>query len=275
MRVFVTGATGNIGSAVVCELLSAGHQVIGLSRSDTGAENLIKLGAEVQEGDLDDAEALKSGASAADGVIHLAFTNDFSDFAGALRKDLFAITAMGEALAGSGKPFVMTDHNNGEESIKAAFAIQGIRASVVSLAPTVHDSNGKLGFASMLIDIAREKAASAYVGDGLNRWPSVHRRDVASLFRLALEKAPAGSHLYGRGEEGIPLIEIAHAIGKKLNVPTKSIPHEEADEHFGFLGMLMTVDFPTMLPRSNTETKELLGWNPTHATLIDDILNGQ
>jgi nucleoside-diphosphate-sugar epimerase len=273
MRVFVTGATGNIGTAVVEELIGAGHQVIGLSRSETGAEKLKGFGAEVQYGGLDDFEALKSGVGTAEGVIHLAFTNDFSDFAGALNKDIRAIKAMGETLENSGKPFIITDHNNGEGSIKAAFSIQGIRAAVVSLAPTVHDSNGKLGFASILMDIARTKGVSAYVGDGLNCWPSVHRRDAANLFRLALEKAPAGSRLCGRAEESIPTIEIAKAIGKKLNVPVNSIPREDAETHFGFVGRLMTVDFPTMLPWSNSETREILDWNPTQSTLIDDILN--
>jgi nucleoside-diphosphate-sugar epimerase len=275
MRVFVTGATGNIGEAVIEELIGAGHKAIGLSRSEKGDEKLKKLGAEILRGDLDNFEALKNGVVATDGVIHLAFTNDFSDFAGALNKDLLAIKAMGEVLANSGKPFIMTNHNNGEESIKAAFSVSGIRAAVVSLAPTVHDNNGKLGFASILIDIAHKTGVSAYVGDGLNRWPSIHRRDAAILFRLALEKAPNGSQLCGRVEENIPVIEIAKAISKKLNVPLKSIPREDAAAHFGFLEMLMSVDFPTMLPFSNSETKELLGWEPTHPSLIDDILSGQ
>lgn len=274
MRVFVTGATGKIGSAVVRELIHAGHQVIGLSRSDKGSEMLKKAGAEVIRGDLDDPGSLRSGATAADGVIHLAFRHDFSDFSGSLKIDLRAVETMGAVLEGSGKPFIITDHKDGEASVNAAFSLVGVRTSVISLAPTVHDEADKRGFIPTLISIAREKGYSAYVGDGLNCWPAVHRLDAATLFRLALEKAPAGSHLYGRAEEKIPFLDIAKVIGKHLNLPAVSISREEAVAHFGFLGKLAALDFPSVLPGSGVQTRELLGWQPIHPTLIEDLEQG-
>lgn len=274
MRVFVTGATGNIGSAVVHELIHAGHQIIGLSRSDNGSEKLKKAGADVLRGDLDDLDSLRSGAASADGVIHLAFRHDFSDFAGSLAIDLRAVKAMGVVLEGSGKPFVITDHRDGKASINAAFALDGVRTSVISLAPTVHDEADKQGFIPMLINIARAKGFSAYVGDGSNCWPAVHRLDAATLFRLALEKAPAGSHFYGRAEEKIRFRDIAEVIGKHLNLPAVSISREEATAHFGFLGEVAALDFPSVLPGSSAQARELLGWQPVHPTLIEDLERG-
>jgi len=275
MQVFVTGATGYIGSAVVRELINAGHQVVGLARSSNGGEMLNKIGAAVHLGTLEDFDSLQRGAAAADGVIHLAFQHEagLSNFANSLKIDLRAVETMGAALAGTGKPFVITNHRNGEESEKAAFALLGVRTSMASLAPTVH-GQGDHGFVPSLINIARKKGVSAYVGDGSNRWPAVHRLDAANLFRLALEKAPAGSHLIGRAEEGVPFRDIAEVIGKHLNLPVVSIAREEADAHFGFLGALAALDMPSMLPASSAPTRELLGWQPVHPTLIADLEQG-
>jgi len=275
MQVFVTGATGYIGSAVVRELINAGHQVVGLARSSNGGEMLNKIGAAVHLGTLEGFDSLQRGAAAADGVIHLAFQHEagLSNFANSLKIDLRAVETMGAALAGSGKPFVITNHRNGEESEKAAFALLGVRTSMASLAPTVH-GQGDHGFVPSLINIARKKGVSAYVGDGSNRWPAVHRLDAANLFRLALEKAPAGSHLIGRAEEGVPFRDIAEVIGKHLNLPVVSIAREEADAHFGFLGALAALDMPSMLPASSAPTRELLGWQPVHPTLIADLEQG-
>jgi nucleoside-diphosphate-sugar epimerase len=269
MRVFVTGATGYIGSAVVRELIDAGHKVVGLARSDNGAAVLKEAGAEVHRGAIDDLDSLHSGAAAADGVIHLAFKHDFSDFAGALTTDLHAVETMGAALEGSGKPFVITAHLNGAASENAAFALAGVRSSVVSLAPSVHGEGDK-GFVPRLINIARTKGVSAYVGDGSNRWPAVHRLDAAHLYRLALEKAPAGSRLDGAADEGVPFRDIASVIGKHLNLPVVSISREEADAHFGFLGAIAAHD----MPRSSALTQELLGWRPVHPALIPDLEQG-
>lgn len=274
MHIFVTGATGNIGSAVVRELLGAGHSVVGLARTEEGAEMLKKAGAAVRRGALDDPDSLRGGAAAADGVVHLAFKNDFSDFAGSLKTDLCAVETMGEALAGSGKPFVITNHMNGEASVKAAFSIDGVRASVVSLAPTVHDEGDRHGFVPRLIEIARSTGVSAYVGDGSNRWPAVHRLDAANLYRLALEKAPAGSRLCGRAEEGVAFYDIAEVIGRHLGLPTASLPQKEAEAHFGFLGAIAAADIPSIIPGSSAPTRELLGWRPSHPTLIEDLEQG-
>ena len=204
MRVFVTGATGFIGSAVVRELIGAGHTVIGLTRSDNGAAALKEAGAEVHLGALDDLDSLHSGAAASDGVIHLAFQHGISDFAAALITDLHAVETMGAALEGTGKPFVTTAHLNGEASDNAVLALAGVRSSVVSLSLSVHDEGDKGGFMPRLITIARAKGVSAYIGDGSNRWVAVHRLDAARLYRLALESAPAGSRLDGVGDEGVP-----------------------------------------------------------------------
>lgn len=274
MRIFVTGGTGNVGSAVVNELRNAGHQVIGLAHSDSGAESLKKVGAEVLRGGIEDLDSLRSGAAGADGVIHLAFRHDFSDFASCLKTDLSAVQAIGSVLEGTGKPFVITNHQNGDASENALFALNGVRTVMVSLAPTVHGVGDKHGFIPTLISIAREKGVSAYVGDGSNRWPAIHRLDAASLYRLAIEKAPAGSRLFGRAEDGVKFRDIAEAIGKHLNLPVASIPQEEANAHFGFLGALASIDLPSVMPGSGVQTMELLGWQPVQPTLIEDIDQG-
>lgn len=275
MRVFITGATGYIGSAVVREMLQAGHQVIGLARSSHGAEILEEAGAEVQRGDLDDLDSLRRNAAAADGVIHLAFRHEagLANFAEALQLDRRAVETMGAALEGSGKPFIITDHRNGEESEKAVFALSGVRSSMISLPPTVH-GEGDHGFVPSLINIARTKGVSAYVDDGSNRWPAVHRLDAANLYRLAIEKAPAGSRFSGRAEEGVPFRAIAEVIGKQLSLPVVSIAREEADAHFGFLGALAALDIPSVIPGSSAQARERLGWQPVRPTLIADLEQG-
>lgn len=271
MRVFVTGATGYIGSEVVRELIDAGHKVIGLTRSGNGALKLKEAGAVVHQGSLDDLDSLRSGAAIADGVIHLAFKHDFSDFAGSLATDLQAIEAIGEVLEGTGKPFLTTAHANGTASDNATLALakRGVRASVVSLSPSVH-GDGDKGFVPQLINIARAKGFSAYIGDGSNRWSAVHRKDAARLFRLALEAAPAGSKLDGVGDAGIPFRDIANVIGRHLNLPVVSITRQEAEAHFGFLGPIAALD----IPRSSTQTQELLNWRPVHPSLISDMEQG-
>ncbi|AZN40969.1 SDR family oxidoreductase [Paenibacillus albus] len=271
MRLFVTGAAGYIGTAVVRELIHAGHQVVGLTRSESGADILQGLGADVQRGVLEDLDCLRSSAAASDGVIHLAFNHDFSDFAGSLATDLRAIEAIGAGLEGSGKPLVITAHANGQASEAAAFAFaeRGVRSSVVSLAPSVHGVGDK-GFVLRLIQIARERGASAYIGDGTNRWPAIHRLDAAALFRLAVESAPAGARLDGVDDEAIPLRDIADIIGRHLNVPVVSIPREEAESYFGFLGLVASLD----MPRSSEKTQELLGWKPAQPGLISDLEQG-
>lgn len=291
MRIFVTGATGFIGSAVVCELINAGHYVIGLARSDKAAAALTSAGAAVYSGSLDDLDSLRSGAATADGVIHLAFNHDFSNYTGAVTADLHAVETMGAALIGSGKPFVITsgtlmarpgrlatEEDQGSaglprveaENAALALAEQGVRSSVVRLAPCVHDIN-RQGFVSFLIALAREKGVSAFVGDGSNRWPAVHRFDAARLFRLAMEASSAGSRLHGVGEEGILFRDIAEAIGRRLNLPSVSITGKEADVHFGWLSSLVTIDNPT----SSALTQEWLEWRPEGPSLIADIERAQ
>lgn len=294
MRVFVTGATGFIGTAVVRELIEAGHQVVGLARSDKSADTLKVAGAEVHRGSLDDLDSLRSGASAADGVIHLAFKHDFSDYDKAVADDLRAVKAMGEVLEGTGKPFVITSGTlmltyvlppgqigtekdvvdntvpRGEaENEVISLAERGVRSSFVRLAPSVHGET-RAGFVSMLIDIARDKRVSAYIGDGSNRWPAVHYLDAARLFRLALEDAPAGSILHGVGDEGVPVRDIAQIIGRHLNLPVVSLSKEEAAVHFGFFGAFAPTDNPT----SSALTQERLGWQPVHPKLIPDLEKG-
>ena len=271
MRVFVTGASGHIGSLVVPELLEARHQVVGLARSDTSAAALAAAGAEVHRGTLDDLDSLREAAAAADGVIHLAFIHDFSNFDDALTTDLHAVETMGAALAGSGKPFVITGHRNGEASENVVIALaersRGVRASVVWLAPSVHGPADAHGFVPRLIGIAREQGVSAYIGDGSNRWPAVHELDAAHLYRLVLETAPAGSRWRGAGDEGVPFRQIAEVIGRHLNLPVVSISPEEVEAHFGFLGAIVAIDNPT----SSALTQERLGWRPVHPGLIADL----
>lgn len=272
MRIFVTGAAGHIGSLVVAELLAAGHQVIGLARSDASAAALTDAGAEVHRGNLDDLDSLHAGAAAADGVIHLAFKHDFSNFDDSLATDLRAVETMGAALEGSGKPFMTTAHARGaaSDNVTIALAERGVRSAVVQLAPSVHGPADLHGFIPRLISIAREKGVSAYVGDGANRWPAVHELDAAHLFRLAVETAPAGSRLHGAGDEGVPFRQIAESIGCHLNLPVDSITSDEAAAHFGFLGALVSLD----IPASSAQTQQILGWRPVHPGLIADIEQG-
>src|SRR6185437_13982544 len=297
MRVFVTGASGHIGSALVPELLGNGHEVVGLARSDRSAVALQAAGAEVWRGDLDDLDGLRAAAKAADGVIHLAFKHEVmlsGDFLRAVADDLAAIEAMGPALEGSGKPFVATggtlmlasaeiqERPNLEQDVLpagprvdaentvAGFAERGIRSSWVRLAPLVHSSLDHHGFAHLLIGIARDKGVSGYVGDGATRWPALHTLDAARLYRRAVESAPAGSRLHGVGDEGVPFKDIAEVIGRRLNLPVKSIDPQDAGAHFGFLGNFVALDDWT----SNARTREILGWAPAHAGLIDDLTHG-
>jgi len=293
MRVFVTGATGYIGSAIVRELLAAGHQVVGLARSDTAAAALKAAGAEVHRGNLDDLDSLRSGAVASDGVIHTAFNNiSTTDFAAAGQVDLRAVEAVGAALEGSGKPFMVTSGtlalamlgrlvteedvsdpalpHGASENAAIALAERRVRSSVVRLALSVHGEGDKHSFVPSLIGIARAKRVSAFVDDGSNRWPAVHRLDAARLFRLAVEAAPAGSRLHGVGEEGVPFREIAEAIGRQLKLPVVSIEASAAGAHFGFLSAFVSADYPT----SSKQTQELLGWRPEGPALIADIEQG-
>ena len=291
MRIFVTGATGFIGAAVISELQHSGHQVIGLARSDKSVAALAKLGAESHRGNLEDLESLHDGAASADGVIHLAFDNGFGDFNTIIANDQKAIKAIGDALAGSDKPFVSTsvttmlsskgqlateDMNASEdtpgfprsaaEDAVIALAERGVRSSVVRLAPCVHDAS-RQGFATALAYMAREKGFSAYVGDGQNRWPAVHLTDAARLFVLALESAPAGTHLHGVGESGILFSDIAESIGRRWSLPVKSIAPEAVNEHFGWLSSFVQFDNPV----SSVKTQQLLSWKPAGDTLIADI----
>jgi nucleoside-diphosphate-sugar epimerase len=300
MKVFVTGATGFIGSAVVRELIEAGHQVLGLARSDASAAKVASAGAEVHRGALNDLDSLRSGAAAADGVIHLAYIHDFSDgesYESAARTDLHAVQTIGAALEGSGKPFVITSGTAmltfflppgrlgteedvadpgsvaprvASENATLALAERGVRSSVVRLAPSVHGKEDAHGFVPSLISIARAKGVSGYVDDGSNRWPAVHQLDAVRLFRLALEKAPAGSVLHGAADEGVPLRAIAEVIGRHLDLPVVSIAPENAVEHFGWMGTVVSVDNPA----SSARTRELLEWQPVHPSLISDLEEG-
>ncbi|WP_224246254.1 SDR family oxidoreductase [Hyalangium gracile] len=292
MRVFVTGASGHIGSAVIPELLSAGHKVVGLARSDASAAALASAGVEVRRGSLDDLAVLQEAAAAADGVIHLAFKHDVAftgDYAAAATADLRAVEAIGSALEGSGKPFVNTagtfslahavrgrasteeDDGGGpriaSENATIALGKRGVRASVIRLAPTVHSALDHQGFVPSLVAMARRNGFAAYVGDGANRWPALHTLDAARLYRLALEAAPAGSRLHGVADEGVPFREIAEAIGRGLGLRAVSIPAEEAGKYLGFLAAFAQFDNPT----SSARTRELLRWQPTHPGLLADL----
>lgn len=289
MRVFVTGASGFIGSAVVSELIDAGHQVLGLARSDSAAQAVEAAGAQVHRGDLENLESLRAGAEAADGVIHLAFNHDFTDYTGSAETDRRAIDTLGGVLAGSDRPFVVTsglagfalgrtmteddpaDPNSprGSEQEALAFTSRGVRVAVLRLPPSVH-GEGDHGFVPRLIDIAHEKGVAAYPGDGSNRWPAVHRFDAARLFRLALESAPSGARLHAIGDEGVPVRDISSAIGRHLALPVTTVPLENALDHFGWLGAFFSLD----VPASSTLTRELLDWRPTHPGLLDDLEQG-
>ena len=303
MRVFVTGASGWIGSAVVPELIGAGHQVVGLARSDASAAALTAAGAEVHRGTLDDLDGLRAAADASDGVIHLAFKHDLAfsgDFQGAADADRRAVETFGEALAGSGRPFVLASgllgltpgrvaterdgheadpalaaHGTGPQTRHAtaelvlSFAARGVRSSIMRLPPTNH-GDGANGCMATLVSIARDKGVSGYIGDGTNRWPAVHRLDSALLFRLAVEKAPAGSTLHAVADEGVPVRDIAEVIGRQLNVPVVSIAPEDAPGHFTWLAGFLGLDSPA----SSALTRELMGWQPVHPGLIEDLGKG-
>jgi nucleoside-diphosphate-sugar epimerase len=295
LRVFVTGATGFVGSAVVRELIGAGHEVAGLARSDRAAASLAAAGARAHRGSLDDLDSLRRGAAGSDGVVHTAFNNisATTNFTDATRMDRRAIEAIGDALAGSGRPFVVTSATgllpagravteddppdpaspaalripSGQAAL--ALAARGVRVSLLRLPPTVH-GRGDHGFVPGIVAAARMKGVSAYVGDGSNRWAAVHRLDAAHLFRLALEAAPAGSRLHAAAEEGVPLRDVAEVIGRRLNMPVRGISRDEADGHFGWLAPFVSLDAPA----SSALTRKLLGWDPGQPGLIADLGEG-
>jgi nucleoside-diphosphate-sugar epimerase len=290
MRVFVTGASGHIASAVIPQLLAAGHQPVGLARSEGAADVVRSRGADVQLGGLDDLDVLHEAARRSDGVIHLAFKHDFGDYEGAVAADLRAVQAIGEALEGSGKPFVVTSGTlllafadlgrmgterdtvpSGPrvdaENAVIGFADRGVRTSAIRLPPIVHSPLDHHGFAHQLVDIARARGTSAYVDDGRQRWPSVHTLDAGGLYLLALERAPAGTRLHAVADEGIPTRTIAETIGQRLDLPVASVEPGDAAEVFGFLGTALQLDNPT----SAAFTRDLFAWMPTHPGLLDDL----
>ena len=289
MRVFVTGATGFIGSAVVADLIAAGHQVLGLTRSDAGAKALAAAGAEVHRGTLEGLEGLKRGAAQSDGVIHTAFNHDFSTYVANCEADRVVIEALGSALVGSARPLIVTSGTGmistpgraateedppapsslvpraASEEAAAALAAQGVNASVMRL-PQVHDTE-KQGLVTYAIAVAREKGVSAYVGDGRNRWPAAHVSDTAPLYRLALQKAQPGARYHAVAEEGVATRDIAETVAKRLGIPAVSISPEDAPAHFGWMAMFAGLD----LPASSALTRERLGWRPTGPSLIADL----
>ncbi|MET7456747.1 SDR family oxidoreductase [Streptomyces sp. NPDC005574] len=297
MRIFVTGASGWLGSAVVPELLDAGHQVTGLARSDASAAALTAAGVGVVRGTVDDLDVLRDAADASDGVIHLAFKHDMAfsgDFRGAADADRRAVDTFGDTLAGSDRPFVLASGLAGlapgrvttEEDMPSidgspvstraatslatlALASRGVRSSVVRLSPTCH-GEGDNGFMALLVSVARAKGVSGHLGEDAGRWPAVHRFDAARLFRLAVEKAPAGSVLHGTAEEGVPIRDVAEVIGRHLGVPVTAVAREAAQEHFGWVGSFLGHDFSA----SNTLTRKLLDWEPTHPGLLADLEEG-
>ncbi|WP_166997954.1 SDR family oxidoreductase [Paramicrobacterium fandaimingii] len=295
MHVFVTGGTGQTGPAIVTELIGSGHRVTGLARSDAAAERLDALGAGVVRGSLEDLDSLRAGATSADGVVHMAMATDFDDVEGMTRREVNAIRELGEALGETGRPLLTTsgtlvlrpgqvssesDSSDPDsigqlripgEQACLALATKGVRAIVVRLAPTVHGPRDH-GFIPMLIAAARRTGVSAYVGDGSNRWPAVHRLDAANLYRLALERSPGGRVVHGVGEPAVAFRAIAEKIGEKLNLPVRSVDPEQAPAHFG--NPFMAAVFGTDAPASSGETQRLLGWKPNNRTLLDDLEYG-